>query len=141
MATKSLALLSLLLVAASCFYNADGWALRSVDPSPTTLIVVHCVVTRVSVCYIFPVYICVIEYHCLIAIIQLHKRSVPDDGIIECVPTKLSEFDCDEDGQVSYSEFVVALTLDESNDTSRRAFEDADKNGQSILANNDYLNN
>ena len=97
--------------------------------------------TRVSVCYIFPVYICVIEYRCLIAIIQLHKRSVPDDGIIECVPTKLSEFDCDEDGQVSYSEFVVALTLDESNDTSRRAFEDADKNGQSILANNDYLNN
>ena len=112
MARKSLALLSLLLVAALCFYNADG--------CDFDLILVY-------VCHIQQsVPICYAEYRCHTPFLPLPKRSVPDDGIIECVPTKLSEFDCDEDDQVSYREFVVALTLDENNDTSRRAFEDAD---------------
>ena len=135
MAVKLFALLSVFLVAASCFYNADGWMRRSTS-SPITI--TYCVWRYEYVCYGPPEFICVYEYRCVTITIILQKRSVTDDGIIECVPTKLSEMDCDEDGRVSYREFVVALTLDESNDTSRRAFEDGDKNGQFIFSNNDY---
>ena len=128
MAGKTFALLCVLLVAASCFYSAEGWRRRRRrrNPPPPTICCRHYLVcfTRLGRCYIIR--------HCFYCNSAYGKRSLPnpDDGIIECVPSDLSAVDYNKDGRVSYHEFVVAMTLDENNSTSRDAFDEGDDNGK-----------
>ena len=58
------------------------------------------------------------------------KRSAGEDTLKECLPVRIEVFDCNDDGKVSYHEFVVALLLDEESASSHEAFQTWDSNGQ-----------
>ena len=111
---KSFALICVLLIAAACVHNSDAfWGRRR---------------RRSAYC------------SCSCSAGWFHvgcgcgcssgKRSAGEDTATECLPVRIEVFDCNDDGKVSYHEFVVALLLDEEAASSHEAFQSWDSNGQ-----------
>ncbi|XP_062504744.1 uncharacterized protein LOC134181486 [Corticium candelabrum] len=54
------------------------------------------------------------------------------------MPSDISAVDYNKDGRVSYHEFVVAMTLDENNSTSRDAFHTGGDNADGTIDKKDF---